>query len=43
MNRNETGKLQVTLFFAYISWKKICSHTFKAFSERSNRDVFLEK
>ena len=27
-----TGKLQVTLFFAFISLKKFCSHTFKASS-----------
>ena len=33
MNRNETGKLQVTLFFAYISWKKLYSHISKATSE----------
>ena len=26
-------KLQVTLLFAYISWKKFCWHTFKASSE----------
>ena len=26
-------KLQVTLLSAYISWKKLCSHTFKASSE----------
>ena len=29
MNRNWTGKLQVTLLSAYISWKKLCSNTFK--------------
>ena len=33
MNRNGTGKLQVTLLFAYISGKKLCSHIFKASSE----------
>ena len=33
MSRNWTGKLQVTLLSAYISWKKLCSHTFKAFLE----------
>ena len=33
MNPNWTGKLQVTLIFAYISWKKFCSHTLKASSE----------
>ena len=35
MNRNWTGKLQVKLFFAYISWKKFCSHTFKVSSEEA--------
>ena len=25
--------IQVTVLFAYISWKKLCSHNFKAFSE----------
>ena len=30
MNRNWTGKLQVTILFACISWKKLYSHTFKA-------------
>ena len=29
MNLNWTGKLQVTLLSAYISWKKLCLHTFK--------------
>ena len=34
MNRNWTGKLEeVALLFAYISWKKLCSHTFKISSE----------
>ena len=40
VNRNWRGKLQVTLLFAYISWKKWCSHTFKASYGRSNRDTF---
>ena len=31
MNRNWTGKL---LLFAYISWKNLCSHTFKASLEK---------
>ena len=31
MNRNWPGKL---LLCAYISWKKLCSHTFKASSEK---------
>ena len=26
---NKTGKLQITLVFAYISWKKFGSHIFK--------------
>ena len=30
MNRNWAGKLQVTLLSAYIFWKKLCSHSFKA-------------
>ena len=30
MNRKWTGKLQVKLLFAYLSWKKLRSHTFKA-------------
>ena len=29
MNRSLAGKLQVTLLSTYISWKKLCSHTFK--------------
>ena len=33
MNRNCTGKLQVTLLFAYISRKKLCSYTSKATTE----------
>ena len=33
MNCNWTGKLQVALLSAYISWKKLYSHTFKASSE----------
>ena len=33
MNRNWTGKLQVTILSAYISWKKLCSHTFKPYLE----------
>ena len=34
MNRNWTGKLEeVALLFAYISWKKLCSHNFKISSE----------
>ena len=33
MNRNWTGKLPVTLLSTYISWKKLCSQTFKACSE----------
>ena len=33
MNPNWTGKLQVTLIFAYISCKKFCSHTLKVSSE----------
>ena len=32
-NGNWTGKLQATLAFAYICWKKFCSHAFKASSE----------
>ena len=34
MKRNWTGKLQVTLLFVYIFWKKVCSHTFKASFEK---------
>ena len=30
MNRNWTGKLQVTVLFTYIFRKKLCPHTFKA-------------
>ena len=33
MNHDWTGKLQVTLLFAYISWKKMCAHIFNASSE----------
>ena len=33
MNRNWTGKLQVTLLSAYIFWKKLRSHTLKASSK----------
>ena len=33
MNRNGTGKLQVKLLFAYISWNKLYWYTFKAPSE----------
>ena len=33
MNRNWTGKIQVTLLFVYISWKKELWHNFKASSE----------
>ena len=33
MDRNLTGKLQVRLLFHYISYKKFCSHIFKASSE----------
>ena len=33
MNRDWTGKLQVTLISTYISRKKFCSQTFKASSE----------
>ena len=32
-NGNWTGKLQATPAFAYICWKKFCSHAFKASSE----------
>ena len=32
-NRDWTCKLQVTLLSAFISWKKVCSHTLKASSE----------
>ena len=42
MNRNWTGKLQVTLLFAYISWKKILFAHFQSPFGRSNRDAFLE-
>ena len=31
---DESGKLEVTLLFAYISWKKLFSHTFKTFSKK---------
>ena len=41
MNRNSTGKLQVTLLFAYISWKKTVLAQFKSRFGRSNRDAFL--
>ena len=34
MNRNWTGKFQVTLLFAYISWKKLRSHTLQVSSEK---------
>ena len=34
MNGNWIGKLQVTLVFIYISWKKFYSHTFKGSSEK---------
>ena len=30
MNRNWTGKIQVTLLLVYIFWKKESSHSFKA-------------
>ena len=40
MNRNSTGKLQVTLLSPYISRKKLCLHTFK--DGRSNHDAFWE-
>ena len=51
MNHNRTGKLQITLLSAYISWKKLCSHTSKASSEEAKavarscavKKVFLEK
>ena len=33
MNRNWTGKLQVTLLSTFMSRKKLCSQTFKANSE----------
>ena len=33
MNCNWKGKLQVTLLSVYVSWNKLCSHTFKASSE----------
>ena len=33
MNRNWTGKLQVTIFSTYIFRKKLCSQTLKASSE----------
>ena len=33
MNRNWTDKLHVTILSDGISWKKLCSHTFKASSE----------
>ena len=33
MNRNSTGKLQVTLLFAYIFWQKFWSPTLKVSSE----------
>ena len=33
MNRNGTSKLEITLVSTYISWKKLCSHTFEASSE----------
>ena len=33
MNLNWKFKLQVPLLFAYISWKKLCLHTFKTSSE----------
>ena len=34
MNRNWPAKSQVTLLLDYVSWKKLCSHTFKGFSEK---------
>ena len=37
LNRNWTGKIQVTLLSAYISWKKLCLHTFKT----SSKEVML--
>ena len=46
MNRNWTGKLQVTILFAYIFWKKLCLCTFKASSEEvivwENEDKIYE-
>ena len=39
MNRKQ---LQLTLLSAYICWKKLCSHTFKDSSEKSNHDVLLQ-
>ena len=44
MNLNWLGKLQVTLVFAFIFWKKLSSHTFKASSEEAPKqpsEVFL--
>ena len=40
-NCNWTGKLQVALLFAYISWKKFCWQ-FQSLFGKSNRDAFLE-
>ena len=37
-----TGKLQVTLPFAYIFWNKFCSHAFKASSEEVNVMCYLK-
>ena len=42
MNRNWTGKLQVTQPFGYISGKKISLAHFQSLLERNNRDAFLE-
>ena len=39
MNRNWTGKLQVTIFSTYIFRKKLCSQTLKASSEEVSRCI----
>ena len=35
MNANWTGKLKVALIFGVFSWKKVCSHNFKASLEEA--------
>ena len=42
MNRNWTGKLQVTLHFCLYFLKEILLAHFQSLFGRSNRDAFLE-
>ena len=43
MNCNWKGKLQVTLLSVYVSWKILCSHTFKASSEELTWCILRKK